>query len=183
MLDGLYQWCEPKATWAIFTLLFIAFLIFAQLFEQRHKALGYENQMLDGRGWYSPPDVKSLFEAIETRDTDYLKVFKTKGLNLYAVTELTLDLVFPFIYCFLIIIPIIRLYSPGNAKYLILLPIIAALADLFENALIAYLAFTFDKDVSSIAYVAAVFTLIKTALLLICVIIVLPVGAIMSIYK
>jgi len=148
MLESLYQWLEPKSTWAIFTLLFLGFIIFSQLFEQRHKELGYENKMLDMQGWYGPAEVKSLFDKIQPLKTNYLKLGETDGLKLYAITELTVDIVFPFIYCFLIIIPIIHLYSPGNAKYLILLPICAALADLCENISIALMAFTYDKSIS-----------------------------------
>lgn len=179
MLEGFYQWCEPKATWAIFTLLFIGFIVFAQLFEQRHKALGYENKMLDMSGWYTPATVADLFKKIKEKDTNYLKLGKTDGLRLYAITEITLDFVFPFVYGFLIIIPIIRLYSPGNAKYLILLPVVAALADLCENFTIAYMAFTFDEKISSIAYLASVFTLVKMVLLGVCVLVLL-IGAVIS---
>jgi hypothetical protein len=183
MSENLFNWFKSKATWAIFTLLFIGFIICTALFDQRNREMKYE-KMLDGRGWYSSKEVGILFDKIKTFDTEYLGINQhTDGLTLYAITELTVDFVFPFIYCLLIIIPIIHLYSAEKAKYLIWLPIVAAAADLCENFLIASMALTYHDTVSAIAPLAAVFTVIKSALLITCLIGVLPIGAINSIRK
>ena len=183
MLERLFNWFKSKATWAIFTLLFIGFIVCSGLFDQRNQQMKCQ-KMLDGSGWYSSKDVGILFDKIKTFDTEYLGINQhTDGLTLYAITELTVDFVFPFLYCFLIIIPITHLYSAEKAKYLILLPIVAAAADLCENFSIAIMALTYHDTVSPVAPVAAVFTVIKSVLLIICIIGVLPVGAINSVRK
>jgi hypothetical protein len=217
MLKNLYRKLEPKATWAIFTILLIVFFIFGQVFEMRKKDLGegicYQKteswkwkkdynvcngevrqkepdkcqcyQTFDMRLPYSPDEMSLLFANLKNNKTKTFSFITENRLNLYAISEITLDFVFPFIYCFLIIILIIRLWSAETAKYLILLPVIAGISDLCENTTIALLAFAFNENSSSFsfAYLAASFTAIKIILLIICVLIVVPVGAIISIKK
>jgi hypothetical protein len=171
MLDSLYRRLEAKANWAVVTLFFAGFMLCAGGFDWRRDALGCEIQLLDGRWLYNPPQVAELFNAL---GSDKLKT--------YATTELTLDLVFPFVYSTLLALLIVRLYSAGKAKRLILLPVFGALADLSENFTIACLAFGFDGSPSSFAYLAAIFTFVKKALLIISVLVVIG-GAISSLGK
>ena len=186
MLENLYRKLEPKASWAIFTILFYALLISGPLFTMRQAALGEGEYVktLDGRLFlYGSTDVKNLFGNLKNVKPEKLAFLANDKLNLYAITEVTLDFTFPFIYCFLIIILIIRLYSAETAKYLILLPVIMGISDLCENTTIALMAVTFDGNSSSFAYLAASFTAIKLILLIICALIVVPVGVIISIKK
>ncbi|MGB5636449.1 MAG: hypothetical protein WBM44_29345 [Waterburya sp.] len=74
--------------------------------------LGVQNKLLDSRFWYNLEDVRSFFESINVIkdiDTD-IYTFKT-GLNLYATTQITLDLLFPIIYGTLFAVFIIFLYK------------------------------------------------------------------------
>lgn len=169
MLDSLYRKLETKATWSIVVLLFVAYTFCTAGFEWRRNALGCENKLLDSKGIYSQQDVVYLFDTLEQSD----------NLQLYGITELTLDIVFPFVYSMLLVFLIIRLCSAKKAKYLILIPIFAALADLSENFTIAYLAFSFNGLYSPLMWLAAIFSSLKIVLLLISLII-LVVGAICS---
>lgn len=168
MLDSLYRKLETKATWAIVVLLFVAYTFCSAGFEWRRDALGCENKPLDGRmEMYCPGEVVSLFKTLENTKVKLYATTEITKLNLYAITELTLDIVFPFVYSMLLVFLIVRLYSAEKAKYLILIPIFAALADLSENFTVAYLAFTFYGSRSPLMYLAVTFTSLKTALLLI----------------
>ena len=79
------------------------------------------------------------------------------GRRIYAVTQITLDFLFPFVYGGLFTIIFFALY--GNPKYLLLIPIITVIADLLENIATAYLAWSYKEGVeSSIASLATTFT-------------------------
>jgi hypothetical protein len=71
-------------------------------------------------------------------------------LALYAWSEITLDLVFPFLYGPLTAMLIVRLYSPRYA-WLLLAPLVSVAADLTENFSIAYLAVMYNHDPGSIS--------------------------------
>lgn len=171
MLDSLYRRLEARATWAVVTLFFFGFILCTAGFNWRQCAFGCEVELLDPRWMYSPAEVSQLFNAL-----------RSEKLKAYAITELTLDLVFPFVYSILLALLTIRLYSAAKAKRLILLPIFGALMDVSENLTIAYLAFSFDGSPSPVAYLASIFTFVKKALLIISVIVVI-VGAIASLGK
>ena len=67
-------------------------------------------------------------------------------------------------YGLLLALALLRLFGSGRPLYL--LPIAGAVADVLENISIALLAATHDGAVSSLARVAAVFTLLKSVLIL-----------------
>jgi hypothetical protein len=167
----------------VVTLLFFGFILCTAGFNWRQRAFGYEIKLLDPKWMYSPPEVSQLFSTLESGKMQlFNNTLEIDKLNVYAITELTLDLVFPFVYSILLALLTIRLYSAANAKRLILLPIFAALMDISENFTIAYLAFSFDGSPSPVAYLASIFTFLKTALLIISALIVI-VGAIASLGK
>ena len=165
MLDTLYNLLEQRGTWPVAALLFILFLACAEGFELRRKALGFENTALDRRRWYTP---------VEARD--FLKNIGERGRKIYAATELTLDLLFPIVYGALFSILLIHVYPRESGKNLLLVPVLAVLADIGENFTAAYLALQFDGQVSSVARLAAVFTLVKSVLLAITLILILVGG-------
>lgn len=171
MLDSLYKTLEKKATWALVTFLFIAYLFCTAGFDWRSDKFGTENSPLDTRFLYDPLFVKSLFSRLGA-----------EKLKIYAITELTLDVVFPLVYVSLLVFLIIRVFPRGKAKYLILLPILGGLFDLSENFSVAFLALTFDGQQSNISYLASIFTTSKLILLPICLVILL-IGAIWRIWK
>ena len=67
-------------------------------------------------------------------------------------------------YGLLLALVLLRLF--GNGRPLYLLPLAGAVADVVENISIALLAATYDGVPSSWARVAAVFTLLKSVLIL-----------------
>jgi hypothetical protein len=162
MLDTLFNLLEQRGTWRAVALLFILFLLCTQGFEWRRKTLGFENPALDGRRWYSPAEAR-----------DFLQNIGERGRRLYAVTELTLDLLFPIIYGALFSILLIHVYARGTAKNLLLVPLMTVVADVAENLTTAYLALQFDGQESSLARVAATFTMVKSVLLLLSLILIL----------
>ena len=171
MANGFFNQLERFASWQVVALLFVLFVLCAQGFQWRQKKLGHENPGLDGRGWYSPDDVRDFFHNI-----------KEEGRRIYYTTELTLDLLFPLVYSLLFSSFIIHVYPRETAKVLVLVPLMAAICDVLENIMLAYLAWQFDEHVSPLARVAAIATAIKSGLLLLSGLLILA-GAVWTIWR
>lgn len=126
---------------------------------RRQGKLGPKEKLLDGRYWYTPADAGALLCKLG-RD----------GRRFYAVSEVTLDLIFPFAYGLSFALLLVRLW-PRDQAWLLLLPFVTVIADLLENFTLAFLAWTFDGDQCvpppapppepSLAKVALVFTVTK----------------------
>jgi len=112
-------------------------------------------ELLDTRGWYTPQEAAALFDALDRLDGDATFV--------YAITALTIDMVFPACYGLLLAVLLFRLFGGGAPFYL--LPLSVALADVLENATVAALALSHDGTPSPLAWPAAAFTLAKTVLI------------------
>ena len=108
--------------------------------------------LLDSRGWYTPEDAAALFEALDRLDASARAV--------YAATGLTVDMAFPVAYGLLFAILLFRLF---RAPFF-LLPLSVAVFDGLENLTVAALALSHAGAPSPIAWLAAVFTLLKTLL-------------------
>lgn len=155
ILVFLYDWFEKWATWPRLAILGIIFFACVQGFNWRKKALD-DCKTLDGRYFgYSPAQAR-----------DFLVAMGERGRRLYAVTEITLDALFPLVYSTLLAVLIIRFYSREAALKLILAPILAACFDLLENFMVAYMAWNFDGRERSLAWLAAICTISKWLLLL-----------------
>ena len=124
-------------------------------FEWRDARLG-GLELLDTRQWYTPEQAAALFGALDRLDP--------RARAVYAWTEVSIDMIFPVAYGLLFALLLLRLFGDGRPFYL--LPITGAAADVFENISIAVLASTYDGTPSSWARVAAVFTLLKSGLIL-----------------
>ena len=111
--------------------------------------------MLDSRGWYTPEEAAALFDALDQLDASARVV--------YATTALTIDMVFPASYGLLFAILLYRLFRGGAPLYL--LPLVLAMADALENVTVAVLALSHDGAPSQLAWLAAVFTLVKSVLI------------------
>ena len=172
MWEASYNLLERWGTWPVVALLFILFILCSQGFEYRRKVLGFENRALDSRFWYSPVETRDFLKAIDERDQ---RVF-------YAATELTLDILFPILYGALFSILLIRVYAPQNAKNVVIIPLLAAAADILENLTAAYLALQFNGEPSSVARVATVFTAAKWVLGILSAILIL-LGAVATIWR
>ena len=68
---------------------------------------------------------------------------------------------FPATYSLLFALLITRLFPAPVGRFLVLIPLTAALSDLLENISIAYMAVTFDGKASAVAGVAQFFTRTK----------------------
>jgi hypothetical protein len=153
MSDSFHSSLEHLATWPIVALLFIVFIMCAQGFEWRRKILGYDNRALDGRFWYSPDDA-----------CNFLRNIGENGRRLYAVTELTLDVLFPLVYGTLFAALIIHVYARESGRFLVLVPLLTVVFDILENIITAYLAWQFDDRTSPVARGAAILTATKSGL-------------------
>ncbi len=112
-------------------------------------------ELLDSRGWYTPGEAASLFEELDRLDGG--------GRLVYAATGLTIDMVFPVAYGLLLAILLFRLFRGGLPLYL--LPLAMAAADMLENMTVAGLALSHAGAPTPAAWLAAVFTLVKTVLI------------------
>jgi hypothetical protein len=166
MLGKLHAFVGRIATWAAVALLFIGFVACTLGFIARMERLGNNPPVLDGRSWYTPAEVQALFDKLGPA-----------GRSDYALTEVTLDVAFPFIYGGILLILIYRLFEPKPARILLLLPLIGAICDLLENASIASMAWTYTGSPPGFASIATFFTLAKNLLVGLAVVVVL-VGAI-----
>jgi hypothetical protein len=155
MLDSLHSTLELFATWPVVALLFILVIVCNLGFEWRRKKLGCENRPLDGRFWYSPEDASTFLNNIEK-----------KGQRIYAVTELTLDILFPLTYGSLLAALIIHVYGREYGKFLVLVPLLMVVFDILENITIAYMVWQFEGGTSPVARGAAVLTATKWGLFL-----------------
>ena len=165
MLTRLYNLIYRLATWPVVALLFIAYILSNQGFVWRQTKLDSQLHLLDTRFLYSPADAQNLFEILGHR-----------GRAIYAITELSLDFMFPFIYGLLLAIFLVRLYSGHAGKLLIILPLLTMSADLLENATVAYLALSFGGKTSAFAWASTVFTATKWMSFLVCFLIILKGG-------
>ena len=169
MLGKLHAFVGRIATWPAVALLFMGFVLCTLGFTSRTERLGNTPPLLDVRYWYGPADVKALFDKLGQ-----------DGLSFYALTEVTLDLAFPFIYGGLLLILICRLFEPKPARILLLVPLVGMISDLLENLSVALMASTYTGSAPGFASVATVFTLVKNVLVRLALVIVL-VGAIRAI--
>ena len=155
MPSALQRFVRKIATWPIAALGLVLYLLLSSGFEARKEAFG-GIKSLDARQWYTPDEARDFFQHLDARNLR----------QTYAATELTLDLAFPCVYWALFSVFLFHLYSPARLRLLLLIPFGAAVCDLCENSIAAYLAWSFDGAASSLATLGAQFTAAKTALLI-----------------
>ena len=155
MRDGIHPVLQRLATRRVVVPAVVAALLCLVAFQWRDARLGGLD-LLDARQWYTPEQADALFAALDQLDP--------RARAFYAWTEVSVDLVFPVAYGLLLALVLLRLFANGRPLYL--LPLAGAVADVVENVSIALLAATYDGAVSSLARVAAVFTLLKSVLIL-----------------
>ena len=142
MLQRLTQFILRNASLRLALLLFVAMLPFIFIFfPMRHSRLesyaGYPPSVFDTRLLYTPAQVSKAASDIGE-----------SGRQLYALTEVTLDFVFPLLYSawlsvlLALVIPKAWPSRPG-AERLILLPFLALLGDLTENICLALLMWSY----------------------------------------
>jgi hypothetical protein len=133
MEEPVYGRFSIIASWPAAALFFAVFLICWIGFQLRAEELGPANKLPEAKPWYSPVYVRELFEQLQEH-----------GRNVYAVTLVTLDLAFPLAYGGLFVALIGHVYGKRVARILVSIPLLAVMADLTENGLLAYYAWNFD---------------------------------------
>src|ERR1700722_14510479 len=124
---------SPIATWPAAALFFVAFVICTFGFQIEMSVLGPENKIPDARGWYTPAEIRDLYENLGEHKR-----------NLYAATAMSLDVVFPIAYGGMFMALIGHVYRPRIARVVVLIPVLTVAADLVENSLLSYYAWNFD---------------------------------------
>lgn len=170
MLDRLYRFIDRLAIWPTAAILVVVVLIATQSFAGRREVLGDQVQVLDGRRWYTPADVQQLFTTMGEQ-----RYF-------YAVSELTLDLIYPLSYGLLLAILVVRTWGP-RFQWFLIFPLITVIADIIlENGTIFYMAVTFNGASTPLAWLAAVGTLLKSICLLLSLVIILN-GGVLALFS
>ena len=105
--------------------------------------------------WYTPSDVKRFLDDLETKKKRWL----------YALSEVTVDVIFPVTYGLLAMLTLYYLigHSQPHPIWLLYLPLVTVAADLLENVTVAWLALTHQTCASprKLAWVTATSTFIK----------------------
>jgi hypothetical protein len=137
----------------VIALLFVGFLFCTVGFSVRGRYLGLANEVPDTQQWYSPDELHSLLEHLGPN-----------GRRIYALSECTLDFVFPLIHASLFAGLMAHVYPRPIARWLLILPLAAMVCDLSENFHFAYLAChfdDFDQRISSLYSTAVLSTATK----------------------
>ncbi|WP_020606053.1 hypothetical protein [Spirosoma spitsbergense] len=79
----------------------------------------------------------------------------------YARTELTIDLVYPVVYSFLLAVILTMLFRHWSNRQFVLLPFVVLLSDYLENAAIVTLLTGYPAQSMTVAVLCEVFKLIK----------------------
>jgi len=79
----------------------------------------------------------------------------------YARTEMTIDIVYPIVYAFLLGIILTLLYRESSYAWVILIPFICLLLDYLENINIVILLITFPQQSFAVATLCEIFKLMK----------------------
>lgn len=143
--------------------LFIAALAFFGFFTIREK-------ILKDLSRECPPTLDSNFFYTSTGAYELFGKLQERGRNLYAWTEITVDIVFPIIYSLFLSLLIIYISQRSLIfkfpQFLAILPFIAMLFDYAENILIAFMLFNYSDKYMGLATTASLFTKLKFSFLL-----------------
>ncbi|MBS1793154.1 MAG: hypothetical protein JSS81_04835 [Acidobacteria bacterium] len=150
MPEKIYLKFRNETGWKFFSALVAEALACLLLFAWRGRAFG-GIRTLDEQWFYDPATVFGVLKDLDA----------IGKLPLYAVTEITLDLVFPVVYVALFVFLIVRLFPPRAGGYLLLAPLLAGAADLAENFSIAFLAFSGNPEIRPLALAVTVFSTSK----------------------
>jgi hypothetical protein len=117
------------------------------------------------------PTICSGFSAkVESSAPDYANQYMSdlglSGRQFYAVSQLTLDVLYPLLYGLLLSLSLALIYKNGlKTEHFLLwppaLPFTGTLADLCENFMIAFMLLTYPILSNWLVYVANLFTVVK----------------------
>ncbi len=182
---------EKLADWPAFALLLIVFAVAQYGFHLRNTKLGeYAHKQVtrtttetsntdrkspEEKKWYEPVTV--VTKSIETPDGQFswycpeqINKFAANigpdGRSLYVVTELTLDMVFPMVYCGLVAILLFQLTANARHRRLLFVPLVGFAADIGENICAAAVVGS-NGGFGLLAFICPILTLTKWTLLVI----------------
>ena len=167
MCDSIYQRISGIASWRNGIFLFLANLACMVGFNWRRNQLKLESP--DAKQSYSPDDLYAFLEGIGD-----------SGRSLYAWTQITLDVIYPVVYCLLFAVLLVVLYRWEKLRCLVLMPLLTGFFDLLENFTTAYLAATFSSGRNAtLAGLAPIFSTGKWWGITLCLVLIL-IGAILK---
>lgn len=118
-------------------------------------AVSSPGSVLDKRLSYTPEEAAAYFDRIGS-----------PGRRIYAITQFTLDLIFPVLYTALFMGAIARWCRVSISHWLVWMPLGIFAADIAENTLLVY--FSFHADATVLARIASACTTIKWTLVGVC---------------
>lgn len=102
-----------------------------------------------------------------------LAQFSAEDLKTYQIIELTVDIVYPLLYGFFLSLLIFKF---RKNSLLVLIPLLAIVADLFENTGIALLISSLPKQLHTVASITSFFSSLKWSLIFISFLLILILG-------
>jgi hypothetical protein len=144
----------PFVNTSVVARLIVSFIVCQVLFRLRRRRIGDDIPDL-WRHWYTPQKVHQFLDDLKT----------DSNRNLYALSQVTLDVVFPITYGLLAAVTLYSLLGQSlpALEFLLYLPLITVAADLLENITVAWLAWTFQSCAPprKLAWLTALGTLVK----------------------
>ena len=122
------------------------------------------------------PAIYPKFQTLDTLTTytpekayNLITSYGDQGRHYYALIELTLDLVYPFISALLFSLSILYTFQHGFPSFawtnrLALIPFGVMLADYLENGCIVIMLLSYPQDLPIVAGLSNIFTITKQAL-------------------
>ncbi|MCW1969486.1 MAG: hypothetical protein KIH69_015345 [Anaerolineae bacterium] len=152
---------DTLARWWLIALVFVAALGMIVLFRLRAETLqawsGLRDPILDAQFGYTPAFAYERIRAIGAG-----------GRQLYALTQLTLDIAFPFAYSLLASLLVVRLYRFAEhlswVRALRYVPWLNGAVDVVENLSIAALLLLFPTEWPALAHFASAAGVVKWSL-------------------
>ena len=163
MMGKLNQLLDRWANWKTIVIVILIALPFnLYLFPMRSAKLrelsGLTDPIIDVKFTHTPEQIYPM-----------IKAYGEQGRPLYAVTELTVDLIYPILYNLLLcsILTIVwrqALLSDDAVHKMQYLPLATCLADYAENISLAILLVSYPQELTAIAWAASFFTTAKWVL-------------------
>lgn len=127
MSDNIFRWLGKTVTCRKLAILSVLWVLCVAAFQVRSWYLS--DQSTPDAKLYAPSDLRKLLEG-----------WSLNQRRLYAISEVTLDLVFPLIHGFLFSGLIVKLFSEEHYAWKLFFPSLYVVTDLVENITYASLA-------------------------------------------
>ena len=123
----------------------------------------------------SPDNIPLDLQFSYTPEKAYqlLAQFSAEELKMYRILELTGDVIYPIVYGFFLSLLIFKF---RKNSLLVLIPLLAIVADLFENTGIVILISSLPKQLNTIASITSVFSTLKWSLIFISILLIVIFG-------